>query len=196
MGAPNRVQLLRHEAVAMMVDALSLRLQMARGKLEQVAQILACDRANASRSTKLQGVEPRRHAFIEIDDQTLSRPISHVANSALFVECRSCGHARSAFLIFRHAGLLQRPERPTPSEVQAIAHRLKCSACGARDFECVEVPDKDTQPYWATSASPDRIFHRPSCRWMQGVSADSEIHFTHRQAAVGRGYAPCQSCKP
>jgi len=53
MGAPNRVQLLRHEAVAMLVDALSLRLQMARGKLEQVAQILACDRANASRSTKL-----------------------------------------------------------------------------------------------------------------------------------------------
>ena len=49
----HRVQLLRHEAVAMMVDALSLRLQMARGKLEQVAQILACDRANASRSTKL-----------------------------------------------------------------------------------------------------------------------------------------------
>ena len=107
--------------------------------------------------------------------------------AALFVECRACGHARSAFLILRHAGLLQRPERPTSSEVQAIAHRLQCSACGARDFECVEAPDKDTQPYWATSASPDRIFHRPSCRWMRDVSADSEIHFTHRQAAVGLG---------
>jgi hypothetical protein len=116
--------------------------------------------------------------------------------AGLFVECRACGHSRSAFLILRQAGLLQRPERPTKAEMLAISHRLKCSACGAREFDWKEVPDKDTEHYWATSASDNRIFHCSSCAWMRGVSAGSEINFTSRQAAVRRGYEPCKSCKP
>ena len=63
-------------------------------------------------------------------------------------------------------------------------------------IERQEVPDKDTEHYWATSASDNRIFHRSSCAWMRGVSAGSEINFTSRQAAVRRGYEPCKSCKP
>lgn len=47
----HRVHVWQYEAASMWVEALSLSLQMARDKLEEAAQILARDRANASRST-------------------------------------------------------------------------------------------------------------------------------------------------
>lgn len=115
---------------------------------------------------------------------------------ALFLRCASCGHKISAFLAFRKAGLLEGPRRPTLSDIAAIAPRLKCSQCGAKSVVVESEPYKDSERYWATSESENRIFHRSSCAKMQSVSAGSEINFTSREAAVHRGYTPCRVCRP
>lgn len=115
---------------------------------------------------------------------------------ALFLRCATCEYKISAFLAFRNAGLLEGPRRPTLSEIEAIAPRLKCSQCGAKSVALESEPYKDSERYWATSESENRIFHRSRCTWMRSVGADSEINFTSRQAAVLRGYTPCRACRP
>ena len=56
--------------------------------------------------------------------------------------------------------------------------------------------NKDSERYWATSESQNRIFHRSSCTWMRSVGAGSEINFNSRESAVHRGYTPCRACRP
>lgn len=119
-----------------------------------------------------------------------------MSDTALFLRCTGCDHKISAFLAFRNAGILAAPRRPTVSEIQAVAPRLKCSQCGAKSVELESVIHKDSERYWATSESDKKIFHRDRCTWMRSVGADSEINFTSREAAVRRGYTPCQSCRP
>ncbi|PUE06808.1 hypothetical protein B9Z51_12790 [Limnohabitans sp. T6-5] len=115
---------------------------------------------------------------------------------AIFLHCTACHHKVSAFLAFRNAGLLAGPRRPTVGEIEAIAPRLKCSQCGVKSVAVESEPYKDSERYWATSESENRIFHRSSCTKMHSVSAGSEINFTSRDAAVLRGYTPCRVCRP
>ncbi|WP_090142717.1 hypothetical protein [Limnohabitans sp. DM1] len=115
---------------------------------------------------------------------------------ALFLRCGTCGHKLSAFLAFRNAGLLVESRRPTVSDIEAIAQRLKCSQCGAKSVALESEQYKDSERYWATSESEHRVFHRSTCTWIRSVGADSEINFTSRQAAVLRGYTPCRACRP
>jgi hypothetical protein len=115
---------------------------------------------------------------------------------ALFLRCAACTHQVSAFLAFRNAELLVGPRRPTISEIEAIAPRLKCSQCGAKSVSLASSPYKDGERYWATAESENRIFHRSACSKMRSVGAGSEINFTSREAAVLRGYAPCRVCRP
>ncbi|MEN9624759.1 MAG: hypothetical protein RJB17_1554 [Pseudomonadota bacterium] len=117
-------------------------------------------------------------------------------DTALFLHCAACDHKISAFLAFRNAGLLAGPRRPTISEIEAIAPRLKCSQCGAKSVSLASAPYKDGERYWATAESENRIFHRSACIKMRSVGAGSEINFTSREAAVHRGYAPCRVCRP
>ena len=117
-------------------------------------------------------------------------------DTALFLRCAACDHKVSAFLAFRNAGLLAGPRRPTVNEIEAIAPRLKCSQCGAKSVSLESEPCKDSERYWATSESENRIFHRSSCTSMRSVGAGSEINFTSREAAVRRGYTPCRACRP
>jgi len=117
-------------------------------------------------------------------------------DTALFLRCAACDHKVSAFLAFRNAGLLAGPRRPTVSEIEAIAPRLKCSQCGAKSVSLESEPYKGSERYWATSESENRIFHRSSCTSMRSVGAGSEINFTSREAAVRRGYTPCRACRP
>jgi hypothetical protein len=117
-------------------------------------------------------------------------------DTALFLRCAACDHKVSAFLAFRNAGLLAGPRRPTVNEIEAIAPRLKCSQCGAKSVSLSSEPYKDSERYWATSESENRIFHRSSCTSMRSVGAGSEINFTSRDAAVRRGYTPCRACRP
>ena len=117
-------------------------------------------------------------------------------DTALFLCCALCKHQKSAFLAFLNAGLLPGPRRPTVSEIEAIAPRLKCSQCGAKSVALESLPYKDSESYWATSESENRIFHRSSCTKMRSVGAGSEINFTSREAAVLRGYTPCRVCRP
>jgi hypothetical protein len=117
-------------------------------------------------------------------------------DTALFLCCALCKHQVSAFLAFRNAGLLPGPRRPKVSEIEAIAPRLKCSQCGAKSVALESLPYKDSESYWATSESENRIFHRSCCTKMRRVGAGSEINFTSREAAVLRGYTPCRVCRP
>lgn len=41
-----------------------------------------------------------------------------------------------------------------------------------------------------------KIFHRPGCRWIQGMPRADSAHFQSRQKALSQGYLPCQECKP
>lgn len=119
-----------------------------------------------------------------------------MADIALFLRCTGCGHRISAFLAFRNAGLLPGPRRPTLSEVEAIAPRLKCSGCGAKSVALESTAYQDTAHYCASALSEKRVFHRSTCSWMRSVGADSEINFVTREAAVLRGYTPCRTCRP
>lgn len=119
-----------------------------------------------------------------------------MSDIALFLRCAGCDHRVSAFLAFRNAGILAGARRPTVSEIEAIAPRLKCSQCGAKSVALKSEPYKDSERYWATSESENRIFHRSSCTKMHSVVAASEINFTSREAAMNRGYTPCRVCRP
>jgi len=41
-----------------------------------------------------------------------------------------------------------------------------------------------------------KIFHRPGCRWIQGMPISESLHFQSRRKALSQGYLPCQDCKP
>eukprot|EP01034_Spumella_vulgaris_P026200 gene26200-32740_t len=89
---------------------------------------------------------------------------------ALFLRCGTCSHKLSAFLAFRNAGLLVESRRPTVSDIEAIAPRLKCSQCGAKSVALESEQYKDSERYWATSESEHRVFHRSTCTWMRSAS--------------------------
>jgi hypothetical protein len=46
-----------------------------------------------------------------------------------------------------------------------------------------------------TLNSKTRVFHRPQCGWMRHVSAENEIRFASRQAALDHGFYSCNSCR-
>jgi micrococcal nuclease len=41
-----------------------------------------------------------------------------------------------------------------------------------------------------------KIFHRPGCRWIQGMPRADSAHFQSRKEAISQGYLPCLHCKP
>jgi hypothetical protein len=59
----------------------------------------------------------------------------------------------------------------------------------------VQPPEKLIQ-YVATANSTNRVFHKHSCGWMNGVTCLNEIKFNNREDAKSKGYTPCFSCRP
>jgi len=113
-----------------------------------------------------------------------------------FITCNSCGHKKSAFLIFRDNNLLDDSNRPKLKEIKNYTNRMICSKCGVKDIRLTTKKAKYGIQYVATSQSGDRVFHRSTCGWMKNVSLNSEIIFQSRDYAIKKGYSPCKSCRP
>ena len=39
-------------------------------------------------------------------------------------------------------------------------------------------------------------FHYPNCQWAKEIKAENQLWFASRQAALTKGYQPCNTCKP
>jgi hypothetical protein len=59
-----------------------------------------------------------------------------------------------------------------------------------------QIPPPTKREYVATANSVSRIFHRPQCTWMSGVTYTNEIKFDSKNAALKKGYSRCHTCRP
>jgi len=96
-----------------------------------------------------------------------------VASDAdLLLECRACGHSQLALPVLRNAEFPKGPERSAFKGILAISHRLKCSACGARDVAVVEVQGEGTKRHPDTPRPPPSAPPLPPSRTKLKVNPD------------------------
>jgi len=42
----------------------------------------------------------------------------------------------------------------------------------------------------------DKIYHNPSCKLAARINTDELVTFTSARQAIGKGYKPCEKCRP